>query len=545
MLTQTVELFRGSWRYVSGLRAFLSVTLDVEEAMGVLKRQLEDRKQSFLRMLELGIYGNPHSPYRRLLLHAGFEFHDVKALVRELGLEEALARLHDAGVYVTLDEFKGRAPVCRPGLEFPVSASDFDNGLLNVAYSSTTGGSRGGSTRVPIDFDFIAYETASLVCNLEANGISQGPVAIWQASPPSFHGLKNIFRLARASRMPAKWFSPNKPQWTRQGLQGRALLWCTLLVCRVSGRPAPAPAYLRHDRLNEIVDWLADATRKGTPALVLCFPSPAVRACLAAEQTGADISGTVFYGGGEAYTEGKAAVQRRAGTRHVVNYAMSESGSISFQCGARASADDMHVLTDKMAVLQRPLRLTSGAEVGALYHTSLLTTAPKLMLNVESGDYAVLEERDCGCLWQDMGLTTHISQVRSYEKLTSEGVMFMGSMLYELLEETLPARFGGSPVDYQLAEEEENGVPKVKIIVSPRIGPVDEDAVIKAVLSAVGFAGWSRRMAETWQHAGTLRVERREPYSTAASKLLPLHVLAASSRKAESRAGDIQPSPLA
>ena len=278
---------------------------------------------------------------------------------------------------------------------------------------------------------------------------------------------------------------------------------------------------------------------------MLCFPSPAVRACLAAEQTGADISGTVFYGGGEAYTEGKAAVQHRAGTRHVVNYAMSESGSISFQCGARSGPDDMHILTDKLAVLQRPIQLTSGAEVGALYHTSLLTTAPKLMLNVESGDYAVLEERDCGCLWQDMGFTTHISQVRSYEKLTSEGVMFMGSMLYELLEETLPSRFGGSPVDYQLAEEEEDGVPKVKIIVSPRNGPIDEDAVIKAVLSAVGFAGWSRRMADTWQHARTLRVERREPYSTAAAKLLPLHVLAASSRKAESPAEDIQPSPSA
>ena len=250
MLTQAVELFRGSWRYASGLRGFLSVTLDVEEAKGVLKRQLEDREESFLRVLELGIYGSPRSPYRRLLLHAGFEFHDVKALVRELGLEEALARLHEAGVYVTLDEFKGRAPVRRPGLEFPVSASDFDNGLLNVAYSSSTGGSRGASTRVPIDFDFIAYETASLVCNLEANGISQRPVAIWQASPPSFHGLKNVFRLARAGRMPVKWFSPNKPQWTRQGLQGRALLWCTLIVSRLSGRTAPVPTYMGHDRLS-------------------------------------------------------------------------------------------------------------------------------------------------------------------------------------------------------------------------------------------------------------------------------------------------------
>jgi hypothetical protein len=422
--------------------------------------------------------------------------------------------------------------VRRPGLEFSVSATDFDNPLLNVAYQSGSGGTRGASTPVPIDFEFIAYEAASMLCNMAANGIdAERPVALWQGSPPSFHGLKNVFRLACYGRMPAKWFSPNKPPRTRQGLQARALLWCTLIVTRLCGRPAPKPTYMQPGRLSQVVDWLAEATRKGTPAMVFSFPSPAVRACLAAEQAGADISGTIFYGGGEAYTEGKAAVLQRLGAHQVTNYAMSESGSISLQCGARESADDMHVLADKLAVLQRPLQLRSGAEVGALYHTSLLTTAPKLMLNVESGDYAVLEERACGCLWEQMGFTTHIRDVRSYEKLTSEGVMFMGSMLYELIEETLPARFGGGPLDYQLAEEEEDGVAKVKIVVSPRIGPIDEDAVKEAVMGAIRFSGPSNRMADSWEHAETLRVERREPYSTAASKLLPLHVLSAAEQK--------------
>lgn len=109
--------------------------------------------------------------------------------------------------------------------------------------------------------------------------------------------------------------------------------------------------------------------------------------------------------------------------------------------------------------------------------------------------------------------------------------MFMGSMLYELIEETLPARFGGGPLDYQLAEEEEDGVAKVKIVVSPRIGPIDEDAVKEAVMGAIRFSGPSNRMADSWEHAETLRVERREPYSTAASKLLPLHVLSAAEQK--------------
>ena len=60
----------------------------------------------------------------------------------------------------------------------------------------------------------------------------------------------------------------------------------------------------------------------------------------------------------------------------------------------------MHVMSDRLAVLQRPVHLDSGIEVQGLFYTSLLTSAPKLMFNVESGDYGVVEERDCGCLWQ-------------------------------------------------------------------------------------------------------------------------------------------------
>ena len=47
---------------------------------------------------------------------AGFELADIRRLVEDLGLEEALERLYDAGVYVTQDEFKGRQPIRRGAL---------------------------------------------------------------------------------------------------------------------------------------------------------------------------------------------------------------------------------------------------------------------------------------------------------------------------------------------------------------------------------------------------------------------------------------------
>ena len=526
MLSHAVDLLKGSWRYATGMHGFLSATLDLEEAKQIVTRQLAGREAAFLSVLELGVYGNPSSPYRRLLLHAGFEFEDVKSLVGDLGLEAALSRLYEAGVYVTLDEFKGRAPIRRPGLEFSVSDRDFDNPLLTAHYAGQTSGSRGGGTRVPFDFDFFAYEAVNLLCNLHAVGLAYRPNILWRPVPPATMGLRAIFMRAKAGSMPVKWFSPSRPLWNRQGLQGRALLWYTLLASRLMRHPIPWPEYPRGNQEAAIVRYLAETVRQGSPVLLLCGPSQWVRICLAAEEAGADISGTAFYGGGEPYTEGKAAVLGRAGAVGIPSYGMHEAGTVSLTCGAPCGPDDMHLMSDRLAVLQRPARRQQGPPVQGLFHTSLLSSAPKIMLNVESGDYGVIEERDCGCLWQQLGMTTHISHVRSYEKLTSEGVMFMGSMLHELLEENLPARFGGSPLDYQLVEEEEAGLPKVSIVVSPRVGPLDENAVVEAVIESVGFADWSRRMADTWREAGTLRVMRREPYTTGAGKILPLHVLA-------------------
>ena len=105
----------------------------------------------------------------------------------------------------------------------------------------------------------------------------------------------------------------------------------------------------------------------------------------------------------------------------------------------------------------------------------------------------------------------------------------MGSMLHDLIEQTLPARFGGSPLDYQLVEDEEEGLPRVSLIVSPEMGPLDEQELVQTVLGFVGFADWSRRQADQWRQASTLRIQRRKPYVTRAGKILPLHVLSPTS----------------
>jgi hypothetical protein len=138
----------------------------------------------------------------------------------------------------------------------------------------------------------------------------------------------------------------------------------------------------------------------------------------------------------------------------------------------------------------------------------------------------VVEQRSCGCPWDAFGFTTHIREIRSYRKLTGEGVTLIGSDMEHILEEVLPARFGGTPLDYQLAEEEdENGFTRLTILVSPRVTITDESAVVATVHAALqkGDAG-SGISGAIWRQAGSLRVRREEPRSTSRGKLLPLHV---------------------
>ncbi|MDP2689482.1 MAG: hypothetical protein Q8P48_05150, partial [Deltaproteobacteria bacterium] len=265
---------------------------------------------------------------------------------------------------------------------------------------------------------------------------------------------------------------------------------------------------------------------EGTPAFFDTQASSGVRVCIAAKEGGLDISGTFFCLGGEPYSEAQAEVLSYAGCRVVNRYSMAELGNIGIACATPDRFDDIHLITDKIAVIKRQKLLGDGEmSVGALVYTTVLPSCPKLMLNVESDDYGTLEERSCGCPLGGLGFTTHLSQIRSYEKLTSGGVTFLGTELMRLVEEVLPKRFGGHPTDYQLAEEEEGGLPRVNIVVSPRVGDVDENALLSAMLQALRAYPGGDIMSEQWEQGQTLRVVRREPYTTASAKILPLHIL--------------------
>ncbi len=510
-------------RYAVGLRTFLRQTLTPEECRRQVEQSLRTRDQALLVILERCVYGHPRSPYRALLQHAGIELGDVERLVRESGLEGTLERLHGEGVYVSLDEFKGRRPIERSGLTLSVSPEDFDSPLIGAAFVGSTGGSSGRRRRVLLGFDHRVHGAVYHRLFLETFDLTDRRVAVWREGTA---GISSVLGYAKVGKPVERWFSHNRVLPKRGFAKDFVFAAYTVAASRGSRMPLPWPEFVPAHEAGRVARWLAEKRSEGSPALLNTPPSSGVRVCLAAEKLGLDIGGTFFRLGGEPFTAAKADVIARSGVRAVSNYAMSEVGRVGVACATPAALDDLHVMTDRLAVIQREHTVAPGASVPALLYTTLHPTAPKLMLNYESDDYGTLEQRDCGCLLGELGLSTHVHDVRSYEKLTSEGITFMGSDVIVLLDEVLPARFGGQPTDYQLVEEEVEGAPKVSVIISPAVGDVDNRAVIETVLNTLGAGrGWKRIMADVWRDGDTLRVVRREPYATGAGKILPLHVL--------------------
>jgi hypothetical protein len=94
------------------------------------------------------------------------------------------------------------------------------------------------------------------------------------------------------------------------------------------------------------------------------------------------------------------------------------------------------------------------------------------------------------------------------------------------MEEILPAKFGGASLDYQMVEEEDDhGRTRMSLLVSPKLGEIDEDELVKAVLGELSQGNDNQRMmVHVWDQAKTLRVKRMLPFVTMSGKLMPLHI---------------------
>jgi hypothetical protein len=506
-------------RLTAKLPAFLRTPLSADETRALLRSRLQHRERRLLTVVERAIYDHPASPYRWLLRQAGCERGDFRALVEGEGVEGALGALAERGVYVTFDELKGRRAVVRGSQQRAFDPSDFDSPLVRPHFARFTGGSGGRPSRVPVTLALVAEQAVSTGVVLEAHGIERAQHACWWPVPINW-----LLLCAKLGQPTVGWYYPVHPLPPPVSLMARYLR----LYGRLAGHAFPLPERCDLDRPERLVAWLADRLASGQPLVLRTMPSAAARLGVAAQASGHDLTGLTIVMGAEPVTDARRQQVEASGARAVVLYGSVETSGLAYSCATPTAADDVHVMLDRFALAQhRRAAIAGGPVVDSLLVTSLSPAAGTIAFNTEMGDYARLERRACGCLLGQLGLTMHLSEIRSFEKLTGEGVTFASSNLQQILEEVLPARFGGTSLDYQLAEEEtSDGAARLVLRVHPSVGELDADLVRAVLLEELSRGSAVERYhVQVWRAAGTVEVRRVEPRVTRAGKVLPFHLL--------------------
>lgn len=507
-------------RFAWKLPGFLARKDSVEGGLAMIADRLANREGNFLWIAERAIYGHPASPYLPLLAEAGCELGDLHKMVEQDGLEETLVTLRREGVYVRFEQFKGREPMVVGGREIPVRSEDFYGPSVQRTLETRSSGSTGAPSRNPIDLDHKAAKGPVSMAIKSLQGILDKPIVKIVGSLPESAGFGGALS---GGPIAERWFTPVLTPPRKTELRFRLAHHYIVTVARLCGHPVPRPEPLPMKDALKVARWAEEALATRGPCVVHASPSMSLRICLAASTTGIDLTGTTFVAGGEPLTEAKVAGIEAVGARAFGNYHMSEVGMIGAACMQPIGINDHHIMKDHLAVIQASRRV-GQTQVDALHVTGLLRTSPRVLLNVEIDDYGLMEERRCGCPLDKLGLHAHLRNVRSFKKLTAEGVTLVGSEMEHVLECELPARFGGTALDYQLAEEEDElGFTRISIIVSPSVPIEDEQAVIDAVLRGLEKASISADLAvRLWNEAGSIRVRRAEPIVGSRGKVLPL-----------------------
>ena len=513
-------------RFAWGVARFLRRPLGAAEARAALRERLARRETEFVDLVHRGVYANPRSPYARLLAHAGCEAGDLERLVRAEGVDGALHALYRQGVYLTVDEFKARRPVERGALRFVVDPIDLRFPGMAVHLSTHSSGSRGAGTVVPIDFATIRDRVVNTCLVVETRGGGNWPKAIWGSPGGS---VVTAVRFSGFGAPIARWYLQVDPRAPGLHQNYRRSILAVRTGSLAAGRPLPWPEYVPLEDPLPIARWMARERAGGrTPHLCWAYPSSAVRLAEAAVAAGIGLDGVEMTLLGEPITAARLASIRSAGGHAVPAYGSGEAGLIANGCLAPAAPDDVHLYSDLQAMIQPgPRAARPGLPERALLITSLRSTAALVLLNVSMGDQAEMSQRSCGCPLADLGWTSHLSGIRSYEKPTAGGMTFLDTDIIRVLEDVLPARFGGGPADYQLVEEEVAGGRPQGALARPipRSDPLDPDQVADAFLTAIGGGTGAERVMELeWRQARIVEVERQLPRLAPSGKIAHLHV---------------------
>jgi hypothetical protein len=283
---------------------------------------------------------------------AGIEYGDVERLVRDEGVEGTLSALLRHGVYLTVTEFKGRRPVVRGTLSFPLTTDALRNPRLAPHYLGQTSGSRGQRMSVPLSLPFTRDRAVNNVAFLDARNGLGWQQAHWEI--PGGTALGRMLWLAALGAAPVRWFSPVDPAAPDLTARYR---WSTRVVrwaARAAGVRMRPPEHVPLDDPEPIARWMQGVLRQGGVPHMWTYTSAGVRLAQAAAAAAVDLTGAELAVLGEPITAPRLETIRRAGLRALPVYGISEAGPIGFGCLDPVSADEVHVFHDLNAVISAP-----------------------------------------------------------------------------------------------------------------------------------------------------------------------------------------------
>ncbi|HKA34101.1 MAG TPA: hypothetical protein VKH64_12855 [Candidatus Binatia bacterium] len=519
----------GAARLARTLPAFLRARVTKPEADAEIERGIGERENRFLEAARDCIYGNPDSPYLKLLKLAGCELGDLRAEVRSRGLEAALAHLARAGVYLTDEELKGKKDVVRGGCSFRVRPADLELTDASAGFAIESSGTSNRPFRSLIRLDYLAARAYITAVFFSAHDLWSASHAVYDAILPGGGGVNNLLVYAKLGISTDRWFARKIPAEGRLSAWYHYLTtWLIVLDGKCYGPGFPSPRFVDIADIGSIVRWAAERRRAARRCCITTAASNAARIARAAWDMGESLAGAKFIVSGEPFTDAKRALIERVDASAMSRYAFGGGVMVGYGCGAPAAGDDVHVDETRLALIKHPVPLPHAVpEIHPLLLTTLHPSAgARFLLNAASGDYAELGRRSCGCALEKSGLTLHLRHIRSYEKFTSEGMNYFYGDLYEFFERTLPAEFGGAAGDYQLAEEEdETGQTRLTLMVHPTVGAVDETRLLLRLQRRLADGSPANRFqAEIWRAAGTCRIRREAPRASPRGKILPLQI---------------------
>ena len=510
-------------RMVRGLHALLA-TPPYADPEDVIRRQLADREQIWLNLVDRVIFSNPNHPYHQMFHLAGCTHEDLRAAVGRDGLEATLAVLHREGVYLSHDEFKGKTPIVRGSRLIEGSTESFLNPHVKGGMEFSSGGSRSAGTRTRRSVPARLYHEARRRLRVREFGLANREHVAVKPVLPAADGLVGCIMNSRLGLPVGPWFSTMTS--SLDAAHYRFATTCLVTLARLYGERVPYPVSLPRDDFSPVSEWVARRRQAGVQSVVNAYPSPAARVAAAALEKGHDISGTIFFGGGEALTDARRRVIESAGAQVFPSYPISEVGGIGAACPQMTAGNSVHIHEDSVAVISYRRRAPlSDVEVDSLLFTTLLEHGPYTLINVEMDDCGTIEAATCDCAYSKMGLRRQIRNIASFGKLTGAGVTLVGTDVVRVLEEVLPARFGGGATDYQLVEQDGAVQARLELRVSRRVAPRSLDEVKDCFLREIRRFEGGANASRVWRDAAAIEVVHDDPLVTPRGKVLPLHLM--------------------